>query len=142
MNYRFISSKTHGVIDYAMGSLLMATPLVLGFEKNKAETIVHVLCGAGSTLQALNTDYELGVNRKISMTTHIAMDVACGAFLAASPWLFNMRKEARVPFLVIGLMEIGAALLTETKAGYEKNDQKDRFSIQETVKEELPELVD
>ena len=76
------------------------------------------------------------------MTAHIAMDVACGAFLAASPWLFNMRKEARVPFLVMGLMEIGAALLTETKAGYEKSDHKEKSSVQETVKEELPELVE
>jgi hypothetical protein len=53
--------------------------------------------------------------RTIPMPTHLLIG-ALGIILAASPWLFGFADHgtnAWLPFLLIGLGEIGAALTTE-----------------------------
>jgi threonine/homoserine efflux transporter RhtA len=64
-------------------------------------------------LYSLLTDYELGAIRAIPMSLHLVLDFAGGVVLAASPWIFRFSDEVWVPHLVLGLVEIGTALLTE-----------------------------
>jgi hypothetical protein len=63
---------------------------------------------------ALMTDYELGVMRVIPMPVHLGIDVASGALLALSPWLFGFSDRVFWPHLIVGIMEIGAGLTTRT----------------------------
>ncbi len=42
------------------------------------------------------------------------IDVASGALLALSPWLFGFADRVFWPHLIIGLREIGAKLMTRT----------------------------
>ena len=42
------------------------------------------------------------------------LDLLSGLLLAASPWLFGFSEFVYVPHLVLGLLEIGAALMTKT----------------------------
>lgn len=86
---RFIGTKTHGYLDYIMGMLLIAAPWIFGFARGEAETWVPVVLGAGVILYSLFTDYELGMNRRLSMRTHLMLDLAGGFILAISPWLFG-----------------------------------------------------
>ena len=111
---RFIPTMIHGVMDYAMGLLLTAVPWMLGFAENGPETWVPVILGAGAIVYSLLTDYELGAVRAIAMPVHLGLDAASGALLAASPWLFGFDDRVWVPHLVLGLVEIGAALTTRT----------------------------
>jgi hypothetical protein len=60
------------------------------------------------------TDYELGLVKLIPMPIHLLLDGLGGALLAASPWLFNFDEVVWTPHVVIGLLEIGAAVLTQT----------------------------
>lgn len=57
---RFIPTRTHGMLDYLMGILLLIAPWVFGFAQGGAETWVPVILGAGVLLYSLFTNYEMG----------------------------------------------------------------------------------
>ena len=123
---RFIPTRVHGVLDYLMGLLLIAAPWLFGFAdaENEAARWIPVILGAGVILYSLMTRYELGVARIIPMSTHLALDVIGGIFLAASPWLFGFADEIWWPHLVFGLLEIGAGLMTETTPALEHKEHR------------------
>ncbi len=121
---RFIGTKTHGYLDYIMGALLIAAPWIFDFAANGAETWVPVILGAGVILYSLFTDYELGISRQLSMRTHLALDLAGGALLAVSPWLFGFADYVWTPHLILGLAEMGAALMTKTHPANERADHR------------------
>lgn len=111
---RVISTRAHGIIDYIVGILLIAAPWLFDFARGGAETWIPVILGAGTILYSLLTDYELGAARKIPMKTHLWLDVVAGAFLAVSPWLFGFADYVYLPHLIVGIAEIGVALMTQT----------------------------
>jgi hypothetical protein len=111
---RFIPTKVHGVLDYLMGILLIVSPWLFDFADDTAKTWVPVVLGAGALVYSLMTDYELSLSRSISMKTHLTLDLLSGILLAASPWIFGFADEVYVPHLVLGLLEIGASLMTKT----------------------------
>jgi hypothetical protein len=110
---RFIPTKIHGYMDYMMGVLLIAAPWLFDFAQGGAETWVPVVLGAGAIIYSLMTDYELGATNAISMRTHLTLDLVSGALLAASPWIFGFADYIYAPHLILGLLEIGAALMTK-----------------------------
>ena len=112
---RFIPTRIHGIADYLLGLLLVAAPWLFGFADGGAATWVPVVLGVGVVLYSLLTDYELGLVRRIPMQTHLTLDLAGGAVLAASPWVFGFADRVWLPHLVFGLLEIGAALFTRTQ---------------------------
>ena len=114
---RFIPTRVHGYLDYLMGLLLIAAPWLFDFANGGAETWVPVILGAGAIVYSLMTDYELGVSRAISMRTHLTLDLLSGILLAASPWIFGFADEVYGPHLVLGLLEIGASLMTKQEPG-------------------------
>jgi hypothetical protein len=111
---RFISTRTHGVLDYVVGALLIVVPYVLGFADGTAAQWVPQALGLVAIGGALLTDYELGVMRVIPMPVHLGIDVASGALLALSPWLFGFADRVFWPHLIVGILEIGAGLTTRT----------------------------
>lgn len=74
----------------------------------------------------LFTDYEGGARKVISMSTHLTMDVIAGIFLAASPWLLNFNEQVYLPHLIVGILEIGAGLFTETESQHAGHHHYDR----------------
>lgn len=111
---RFISTRVHGILDYLMGPLLIAAPWLFNFDNGGAETWVPVILGIIILLQALMTNFELGVFKTISMSTHLRMDFILGLFLAASPWLFNFDEYIWEPHVIFGLLAVAASLMTRT----------------------------
>src|SRR5919112_915491 len=110
---RILSTRAHGYMDYLMGVLLIASPWLFGFARNGAETWVPVILGVSALIYSLMTNYELGVMKTISMSTHLTLDLVSGIFLAASPWIFGFNDYVYLPHLILGIAEIGAALMTE-----------------------------
>lgn len=110
---RFIPTKVHGYLDYMMGVLLIAASWLFDFAKGGAETWIPVALGAGAIIYSLITDYELGVTNGISMRTHLMLDLMSGILLAVSPWLFGFADYVYGPHVILGLLEIGAALMTK-----------------------------
>lgn len=96
-----------------MGAVLIIFPWLLDLESDAA-IWVPVILGAGAIAYSLLTDYELGVLRRLPMSTHLILDMLSGTVLAASPWLFGFADEVWVPHVVLGILEIGAAMMTQT----------------------------
>lgn len=107
-----ISTKIHGYLDYLMGVVLILAPWIFDLPDGSATTIPIVL-GAGTIVYSLLTDYELGAKPLIPMKTHLGIDLFAGIFLIASPWIFDFADRVFWPFVVLGVIEIGASLLTE-----------------------------
>ncbi len=111
---RFIPTRVHGMLDYLLGIVLIVAPWVLGFDEGGARTWLPVVLGAGVIAYSLLTNYELGVIKTIPMPVHLGLDVVGGIVLAISPWLFGFADDGWIPYLVLGILEIGAGIFTQT----------------------------
>jgi hypothetical protein len=112
---RLISRKVHGLLDYLVGILLIASPWLFSFYDGSTQTFVPIALGVAAILYSLITDYELGLTGVISFSAHLVLDTCSGIFLAASPWIFGFSDQVYVPHLVLGLLELGAVLLTDKR---------------------------
>lgn len=107
-----IDTRTHGIIDYATGALLIVAPYLFGFANGGIAQWLPQLLGALTIVMSLFTDYELSIAKAIPLRVHLGMDMASGALLAASPWLFGFAGLIWWPHLLVGLMEIVVPMLT------------------------------
>ncbi len=110
---RLIPTQVHGVLDYAMGLLLIISPWLFGFSDTDAATWIVIIVGAAIILASLVTDYELSLAKIIPMRIHLGLDIVSGGFLAISPWLFGFADENWWFFVFAGIAEIGAGLFTD-----------------------------
>jgi len=106
----------HGLLDYAMAVLLILLPFVLGYANGSIPMYLMVCAGIAMLVVSALTAYEMGLVRTIPMPVHLGIDVAMGLLLAVSPWLFGFAQATWLPFVVIGLLEAGSGLMTETRA--------------------------
>jgi hypothetical protein len=111
---RFIPTRVHGMLDYLMGIVLIASPWIFDFDDGGVKTWLPVILGAGVIAYSLLTDYELGVVDVIPMPVHLIFDLVGGLLLAASPWIFGFADEIWEPHVILGVLEVGAALMTKT----------------------------
>ncbi|MCJ8520977.1 hypothetical protein ABID21_004841 [Pseudorhizobium tarimense] len=108
-----IDTKTHGIIDYLTGVLLLIAPYLFGFANGGIEQWLPQLLGAMILVMSLLTNYELSVAKLIPLKVHLAVDIAGGVLLAASPWLFGFSQTIWWPHVLVGLMEIVVPLVTK-----------------------------
>jgi SPW repeat len=124
---RFIPTRLHAPLDYIVGVALIAAPWLFQFSESTTATVVTVVLGIGLIAYSLFIDYELGVWRIFPMSVHNLFDIAAGAVLAASPWIFGFADEgtnAWLPHLVVGLAAIGLGLTTKQSGGYSYRKQR------------------
>ncbi|MFC7398700.1 SPW repeat protein [Chelatococcus sp. GCM10030263] len=107
-----IPTRTHGIIDYIVGIILIIAPYLLGFADGTAAQWVPMILGATTIVYSLLTNYELGAVRILPMPVHLGLDGLSGLLLAASPWLFGFADRVFWPHLIIGLFEIVASIST------------------------------
>jgi hypothetical protein len=112
---KIIDTKTHGYMDYIMGIFLLASPSLFSLEMHAIESTVFYIVGVTALIYSVLTNYELGLLKIIPMRGHLALDIFSGIFLAASPWLLSFDDIVYKPHLVLGIIEIGAALMTKSK---------------------------
>lgn len=121
---KVISTRTHGMLDYLMGSILILSPWLFNFANGEAAMWIPIILGAAVITYSLFTDYELGAVRTISMKTHLWFDGIGGIFLALSPWLFNFNELVFLPHLIFGLLEVIAASMTDPVPTIGRRPQK------------------
>jgi hypothetical protein len=108
-----ISTLMHGAIDYISVAGLAMLPKLLGLNRPMSCAVHSV--AITKLCYTLITDNELGVVRKLPMKAHLAMDAVGGATLAALPFVLEEDDEtAQIALVGMGLMELGAALMTQT----------------------------
>src|SRR3954470_2327654 len=113
---RFISTRTHGMMDYLMAVVLIVSPWLFGFATGGVKQWLPVALGVILLGQSLMTRYELGAVPMISMPAHLGMDAVSGILLAASPWLFGFADTVFWPHLILGLIDTGTAPTTPTES--------------------------
>lgn len=111
---KFLSTRTHGMIDYLVGLLLIVSPWLFNFAGDNISTWIPVIVGAVVIVYSLFTDYEYGLMPEITMRGHMMLEAITGIFLAVSPWVFNFEYFVYVPHLIFGLVLVALSLTTET----------------------------
>lgn len=114
-----ISTYTHGLLDYIAGILLILAPSLFGFEELDGPPVtVARAFGVIFIVQALFTNYELGIFRIIPVRLHLFDDFVMTIILAASPWIFGFYvRTANVwlPHLIIGCVFFVITCMTRTR---------------------------
>ena len=117
---RPISTKTHGMIDYALWvTTVGALPKMM---KGATETASLVRsAGTAASVNAMITNYEGGLVRVMPMKGHLALDMVVCTALVLSPF-FLPAAERRYAFIPMALGAIGllTGLMTETESPAER----------------------
>lgn len=108
-----ISTRVHGILDYVMGIFLIVAPFLFGFADGGIKMWIFVIIGVSVLSYSLITAYERGVISILSMKTHLWLDGLGGLLLLLSPWIFGFSHEVYLPHLIIGMVEILAAVMME-----------------------------
>jgi hypothetical protein len=114
-----IPTRFHGLLDYLVGVVLILSPWLFHFNYHGPETWLPIILGAAALVYSLLTRYELGIVKAIPMPTHLALDMVSGIILALSPWLFGFSNLVWAPHLILGMVKVGAALLTQRQPEWE-----------------------
>jgi hypothetical protein len=110
---KMIDTRTHGILDYLTGALLIVAPYLFGFATGGIEQWLPQALGAMTIVMSLLTRYELSLAKLIPLNVHLGVDVASGVLLAVSPWLFGFADLIWWPHLLVGLIEIVVPLMTK-----------------------------
>lgn len=110
MNYRFIPTKVHGILDYVVAIALIFAPMIFGFSHvGGPAVVIPIVLGIGLFLYSLFTNYEWGLIKVLGMPYHLIIDVVAASFLALSPALFGFANQSWnvwVPHVVVGVAVI------------------------------------
>lgn len=109
---KLINDATHGYLDYLVGTTIILSPSLFGFEWGSAEGYTTFITGAIVLFYSFLTDYKPGIIRLISMPAHLITDRLSGIFLAASPWVFDFSTSIFIPHVIMGTMLIGLSVLS------------------------------
>jgi hypothetical protein len=123
MKMRILNTKVHGIIDYMMVIFLVASPWILGFTKHPAAKLISPTIAAAIFFLAICTKFELGIIKIVSMKFHLIFDVFLGLILAASPWALEFSDYVYLPHVIMGLAEVGVAIITKPVPAYLKNER-------------------
>ncbi len=89
---KIISSKMHGILDYATSAFLLLSPTLFKMEGNLC-TITYAL-GVVHLCLTILTDYEVGLIKVIPFRIHGLIEVAVSLGLAVLAfWFYNNANE-------------------------------------------------
>lgn len=113
---KMISTKIHSYLDYITGITFLSAPALLNSQDSAAAVWTLMAMGGMILILSIFTDYEGGLVREFSISTHLNLDIITGLFLAASPWIIGFSDVIYLPHLILGLFELIVALLTTRNA--------------------------
>ena len=109
-----ISTKQHGLVDYAFtASLLVLSRVLPG-----SDGVKRALRGTALATFAMSalTRYEIGVFKVLPMRGHVALDLVTGPAFMAAPLLFtNEQRSVKGTLAALGAVGTSVALLTQTE---------------------------
>jgi hypothetical protein len=114
---KFLSTKIHGLGDYAAGIVLIVAPFLLGIG---AQSIiaqwVSVAGGVGLIIYSLCTDYAFSAVKIIPLKLHLLFDVLAGVAFVLLPFILGLDGVARIYFIVMGVGVLLVVVVTDTSA--------------------------
>lgn len=113
MLFSTLSTKTHGLLDYATALTLAVLPKAIG----ASPKVTALMQGAAAAHAgyALATDYEMGAVRALPMKGHLLLDgIGAAGFIAAAAVMDDEDTATRALLLGLGAYELTATLMTRT----------------------------
>jgi len=109
---KFISPKNHGIIDYLMVIILLASPAFFGFTGTLA--IFTYALAAVHLLLSVLTDYPLGVFKAIPVVIHATIEVLVGVVLIVLAYtLFKGNSDGKLFYVIFGTVILLTWLVTD-----------------------------
>jgi hypothetical protein len=111
----FISTKTYGLFNYAIGAIMIASPWLFGFQhQHGASLLLPWYLGWLQLIMAIFGDHELGFIKVFPVSMHCFIDVVVGFFLAMTPFIYGYTYEVFIPQFCMGLLMFIFGLYTRT----------------------------
>jgi hypothetical protein len=115
----------HGLIEYAVGILLIAAPFIFGFDSTpatSASVVIGLLLLAFTATSRLPT----GLVRSISVGVHVTADIVLAVLLVASPFVLGFRDEGAPTalFIVLGVLHLLVTIGTRFRNPVEHDDDE------------------
>jgi hypothetical protein len=119
---KIISSKAHGILDYATAVFLLLSPTLFKMEGELA-TITYILGAVHLTLTIL-TDFEVGLIKVIPFRIHGLIEVVVALGLAALAfWFYNNENAFGFYFyMALAVVIMLVFILTDFKTAASKRE--------------------
>ena len=103
----------HGIIEYAIGVLLIVAPFLFGFDSSAA-TAVAIVSGVATFIIGGSTDSPTGLAKVIPVGVHMVLDFVIAVIWIASPFLFGFTDDSAATafFIVLGIAGLLIAIGT------------------------------
>ncbi|MGZ4597114.1 MAG: SPW repeat domain-containing protein [Actinomycetes bacterium] len=102
-----VPAVVHGLLEYAMGCLLIAAPFLFGFDATAATAAAVVI---GLVLLAFTASSALptGLVPSISVGVHVTVDLVLAALLVASPFVLGFTSDGppTALFITLGVLQL------------------------------------
>jgi len=99
----FISTTLYGLINYACGVLLIASPWIFGFsDMGGAAFFMPMLIGWIQLIMAFFSRSPLGVMNVFPLQMHTCLNVLPGSFLLSLPWIYQFSGSVWLPHFLFG----------------------------------------
>ena len=117
---RSISTKTHGLIDYAWAATAAALPKMMTNAPSSGRLVQNA--GIAAAANTMLTNYEAGLMRVMPMKTHLALEVLMGSALLLAPFFVpaSERRYAAIP-MALGAVTLVTALMSRTLSPIERD---------------------
>jgi len=127
-----LNLKTHNIIDYVTGVLLLFVPALFNFELIDAARNLFLLVGLLLIGYSLLTNYYYSVLKLIPLGAHMTLDAALGVIVILAPWVLGYRNllsgGQELVHYVLGLAVIGLVALTRVRTEADKRSEDSSFS--------------
>ena len=126
MTRGLLSPQVHGVLDYPLAAVLIAGPLVLGFD-DRAATVIALVFGIGAAVLAVATAWSTGMVHIIPPLLHGYADVVVTLAMIVLPFAvgFSSHTTALAFYFVVG----GGGLLATLATRFESRMPLDRPAV-------------
>lgn len=111
-----ITTRTHGLIDYAYGAALIAVPFLFRWGPDARR--LSVAAGMATLAASAMTNYEYGLVPVLSMKTHLALDGAETSLLMSAPARLQRSSDRTAAWMLAVMGGAGAVVgaLTQTRS--------------------------
>lgn len=110
----FISTRAHGVLDYIIGIVTIASPWLFGFANlGGASLFFPIVFGVLQLIMVMFTNHEGGFIKVVPIQLHLVLDVIIGFTLFIIPFLYGFYHFTFLPNVIIGLLLMGAGIFTD-----------------------------
>jgi hypothetical protein len=108
-----IPAFVHGLLEYAIGILLVAAPFVFTFDSDTA-TGISIAAGVVVLIVNASTAMSTGLVKSIPVAAHVMLDYVLAIILIASPFVFAFDDDdtATAFFLVLGVAHLLLTIAT------------------------------